>query len=140
LGTHQIMLVILSVVLVAVATALGIFIFQNQSQNTNRQLMVNDLNFLGTEALRFWRTPPSLGGGAPTITSADQAQLEFYLHWAGDTNRTASGIYSVQANDDGTIIVTGVGTEIGNDNTNPVQAQLVVDTNSNHPLTITLAN
>ncbi|MDP8220169.1 MAG: hypothetical protein P9X26_02405 [Candidatus Stygibacter frigidus] len=140
MGTNQIILVVLSVVLVAVATALGIFIFQNQSQNTNRQLMVNDLNFLGTEALKFWRTPPSLGGGAPDITSADQTQLEFYLHWAGNTNRTASGTYSIQVNDDGTIMVTGVGTELGNDNTNPVQAQLVVDTNSNHPLTITLAN
>lgn len=140
MGTHQIMLVILSVVLVAVATALGIFIFQNQSQNTNRQLLVNDLNFLGTEALRFWRTPPSMGGGAPSITTADQAQLEFYLHWAGNTTRTASGTYSVQANDDGTIYVIGIGTEVGNDNENPVRAEMIVDTNSDHPLTITLIN
>ena len=91
MGTHQIMLVILSVVLVAVAVALGIFIFQNQSQNTNRQLLANDLNFLGTETLRFWRTPPSMGGGAPDINEADQEKLEFYLHWAGNTNQTASG-------------------------------------------------
>ncbi|MDP8209361.1 MAG: hypothetical protein P9M05_01015 [Candidatus Stygibacter australis] len=140
MGTNQIMLVILSVVLVAVGTALGIFIFQNQSQNTNRQLLVTDLNFLGTEALRFWRTPVSMGGGAPTITTEDQAQLEFYLHWSGNTTTTASGTYSVLANDDGTINVTGIGTEIGNDNENPVRAEMIVDTNSDHLLTITLIN
>jgi hypothetical protein len=140
LGTHQIMLVILSVVLIGVAVALGIFIFQNQSQNTNRQLLVNDLNFLGTEALRFWRTPPSMGGGAPDITEEDQEKLEFYLHWAGNTNQTASGSYTIQAFNDGTIIVVGIGTEVGNDNENPVQATLIVNTNSDSILSISLQN
>ncbi|MDP8209362.1 MAG: hypothetical protein RAO94_02065 [Candidatus Stygibacter australis] len=49
------------------------------------------------------------------ITTADQAQLEFYLHWSGNISTTASGTYSVLANDDGTIKVTGIDTEIGND-------------------------
>ncbi|MCF7911183.1 MAG: hypothetical protein K9M99_01540 [Candidatus Cloacimonetes bacterium] len=140
MGTHQIMLVILSVVLVGVAVALGIFIFQNQSQNTNRQLLVNDLNFLGTEALRFWRTPPSMGGGAPDINSQDQEKLEFYLHWAGNTNQTASGTYTIQAYDDGRIIVVGTGTEVGNDNTNPVRAILTVSTRTDTLMRITLEN
>ena len=85
-------------------------------------------------------TTPSMGGGAPDITEADQEKLEFYLHWAGNTNRTASGTYTIQAYNDGTIIVIGFGTEVGNDNENRVQATLTVNTNSDPLMTITLQN
>ena len=140
MGTHQILLVILSVVLMGVAITLGIFIFQIHSVNSNRQLMINDMNFLGTEALRFWRTPVSLGGGAPDITEEDQEQLEFFLHWSGNTNSTASGTYTVQANDDGTVDITGVGTEVGRDNINLVRATLNVNPVLKQPLSIIIEN
>jgi len=37
-------------------------------------------------------------------------------------------------------ISTGIGTEVGNDGEKPVQAELVVDNNSDDPFTITLFN
>ena len=140
MGTHQLMLMILSVVLVGIAVTLGVFLFQVYSENANRQMMIDDMNFLGTEAIRFWRTPVSLGGGAPEITEEDQEQLEFFLHWSGNTNSTASGTYTIQANNDGTIDITGVGTEVGRDNVNFVRATLNVNPVLKHPLNITIEN
>jgi hypothetical protein len=140
LGTHQIMLVILSVVLMGIAIAFGLFMFRMHAVNTNRQLMINDMNFLGAEALRFWRTPRSMGGGAPDITSNDQERLEFFLHWSGSTNRTASGTYSILANDDGTLDIIGIGTELGRDSTNPVRAIMTVNPGADPSMVTTIEN
>jgi len=140
MGSHQIMLVILVVVLVGVSIALALFLFRMHSVNTNRQLVINDLNFLGSEAIRYWRTPANMGGGAHNITNKDQAQLEFFLHWSGNTNQTASGTYSIQANDDGTIDITGIGTELGRDNRNPVRAVMRVVPDAKDPFSTTILN
>lgn len=133
-------MVILVVVLVGVSLALALFLFRIHAANTNRQLVINDMNFLGAEALRFWRTPRLMGGGSPRITSEDQTQLEFFLQWSGSTNQTASGTYTIQANDDGSIEITGTGTEIGNDRLTPVQAIMHVNPDSTQPLTSRILN
>lgn len=140
MGSHQMMLVVLVVVLIGVATALGIFLFRMHAVNTNRQLMINDMNFLGAEALRFWRTPENMGGCSGNLTSADQDKLEFFLHWSGNTNSTASGTYTIQAFDDGSLEIIGLGTELGEDNVTPVKAVMKVKPDSLQVLSTVILN
>jgi hypothetical protein len=140
MGSHQIMLVVLVVVLVGIAIIMALFLFRMHAVNTNRQMLINDMNFLGAEALRYWRTPSNMGGASNRITSQHQEELEFFLHWSGNTNTTASGTYTIQANDDGTLDIIGTGTELGKDNKTPVRAIMHVNPNSETPLSSTILN
>lgn len=140
MGTSQIMMMILSVVLVAIAVAFAIMVFNNNAVNSNRQLVLNELNFLASQAYRFWRTPVSMGGASNDIGVEDQERLEFFLRWSGNTNATASGTYTIQVNEDGSINITGTGTEIGKDRQNPVQAILTITPDSSEMYSISIVN
>ncbi|MCF7919895.1 MAG: hypothetical protein K9N06_08275 [Candidatus Cloacimonetes bacterium] len=140
MGTSQIIMVILSVVLVGIAVAFAVVVFHSHSVNTSRQLLVTDLDFLASQAIRFWRTPESMGGASHNIDESDQEALEFFLRWSGNTDATDSGIYTIKANADGTIEITGTGNEIGKDGINPVRATLILDPSSHEPLNIVIEN
>ena len=140
MGTSQIMMMILSVVLVAVAVSFAIMVFNQNAVNSNRQLMLNELNFLASQTYRYWRTPESMGGASNRIDLSDQERLEFFLRWSGNTNSTASGTYTIEVLENGTVEITGTGTEIGKDNENPVQAKIIIDPASHEVYTATIIN
>lgn len=140
MGTSQIIMMILSVILVAIAVAFAITTFNNHAINSNRQLVLNELNFLASQAYRYWRTPENMGGASNNIDSSDQQNLEFFLRWSGNTNSTASGTYTIIANDNGSVEIVGVGTEIGRDKENYVRAKLTVTPSSSEPYTISILN
>lgn len=133
-------MMILGVVLVAIAVSFAIMVFNQNAVNSNRQLMLNELNFLAAQTYRFWRTPQSMGGASNNITIDDQERLEFFLRWSGNTNRTASGTYTIQINEDGTVVITGTGTELGKDHENPVQATITIDPSSHDIYQATITN
>ena len=140
MGTQQIMLVILSVVLIGISVLFAVIIFGNHAANTNRQLVVNELDFLASQAIRYWRTPVGMGGASNDIDESDQANLEFFLRWSGDSNSTESGTYSILANADGTIKITGIGTEIGRDRENPIEVLIHINPGTREPFQVTFVN
>ena len=53
MGTQQILLIVLSVIIVGIAVAVGITMFNAQATNSNRQAVVGDMNNLASSALAF---------------------------------------------------------------------------------------
>ena len=63
MGTQQLLMVILSVIVVGTAVAVGIQMFDTSSQNLARQALVQDVIRMGVEAQAWYRTSSVMGGG-----------------------------------------------------------------------------
>ena len=63
MGTQQVLLIVLSVIIVGVAVGVGITMFSKQSSSTNREAMTAGLEDIAAQALAFYKTPASMAGG-----------------------------------------------------------------------------
>jgi hypothetical protein len=128
MGTQQILLIVLSVIIVGIAVAVGITMFNAQAINSNRQAVIGDLNNLAASALAFYKTPATHGGGGNTW-SADVDNVGNWLGYGYDsttnTLTTGNGTFVLSVASD-VLTIVGTGTETGNDGTNGVQATLTV--------------
>jgi len=87
MGTQQILLIVLSVIIVGIAVAVGITMFNTQAVNSNRDACLADMNNFATQAMAWYRTPASHGGmGSGTVAGTDETAL---LNWIGFTDGDA---------------------------------------------------
>jgi len=63
MGTQQILMIILSVIVVGAAITVGIQMFDTQYQNQVKNAIVQDLQRMSIEAQAWYRTPQMSGGG-----------------------------------------------------------------------------
>lgn len=116
MGTQQLLLIVLGVIIVGVAIAVGITIFNNQAYNNNRQAVATELNTYGTSAMQWWKTPLAQGGAGRTF-DADEAADEIaqYIGFGADADAvytTSTGSFKViSAEDESTVIIHGIGTD-----------------------------
>jgi hypothetical protein len=68
MGTQQILLVVLGIIMVGVAIAVGIAMFSPTLAESNKDAMVNDLMNISQYAYRYKLTPVPFGGGGRTYT------------------------------------------------------------------------
>lgn len=64
MGTSQILILVLSVILIGVSVATGISMFNKQAKIEHRQAIIDRINELVTGALIYRKTPASMGGGS----------------------------------------------------------------------------
>ena len=116
MGQQQLLLIVLGVIVVGIAVVVGINLFNANAISANRDAVVSDLNNLGAMAQQYYKKPASMGGGANTFTN-----------WTIPTglDSTANGTYTITVNAQSVSIV-GLGTEKGNDKSNPVKATATV--------------
>ncbi len=149
MGQQQLLLIVLGVIIVGIAIAVGISMFKSNAQSSNRDQVINDLNNLAAKAQQYYRKPTSMAGGGQSFGSNSTTIPGFALS-PTDTN-DANGSYFVAqtfgftpntwaappttheiAASSGkvdSIYIVGVGTEIGNNGTNPVEAVATVTAN-----------
>jgi hypothetical protein len=63
MGTQQLMLIILGVILIGIAIAVGISTFQAQNVRSNLDAMINDLSHIASNAYQYRKRPAKLAGG-----------------------------------------------------------------------------
>jgi len=63
MGTQQILMIILSVIIVGTAIAVGIQMFDTQYENATRQALAAELMQQMSKVLAWYRTPAVYGGG-----------------------------------------------------------------------------
>jgi hypothetical protein len=115
MGTQQILLIVLSVIIVGVAIAVGITMFNNQAYNSNQQAVAGELQNYGSQAVQYWKTPISQGGAGQTANVPTTALISAFIGFnTGDTLTTENGVYKVNAYDQANKRVTLIG--IGNNN------------------------
>ena len=145
MGTQQILLIVLSVIIVGVAVAVGIQMFNTQAMNSNRQAVIGDLQTYGTQIMQYHRTPSSQGGGGNNLTSAYTVEkLGQFLGWSAAEitavlQDTDTGTYDMTPAI-GSVVMIGLGTETGNDGSAPVKATLTVTLGAGSPLATVVGN
>lgn len=145
MGTQQILLIVLSVIIVGIAIAVGIAMFASQAETANRQALMIDLTSFGASSMAFWRMPTSMGGASSTSFGANiaavRAGLGISMGFASDgTFTNENGQYTLGRVSASVITITGVGNELGADEINQVQTRLTISATDLSPLTTVIVN
>lgn len=133
MGTQQLLLIVLGVIIVGIAIAVGITIFNNQAYNSNQQAVASELTNYAAMVNQWWKTPKSQGGAGkimPVPAEGEGTAADIVATWIGfhgvDTGatdddgneitmtnaiQTEAGIYRVKSAAGTTVVLTGVGNE-----------------------------
>ena len=90
MGTQQILLIVLSVIIVGVAVSVGINMFSMQAFNSNQQALAAELMNYSTLVLQYWKTPASMGGAGQVIGNVTVASVANYIGFSGANSSTTS--------------------------------------------------
>jgi hypothetical protein len=141
MGTQQILLIVLSVIIVGVAVAVGITMFATQATNSNRQALVGELQNFGAAAMQYYKTPASQGGGGGASPGfgvdlpAAKAGVGIAMGFAAAGTLTDdTGTFTLGWTSASVITITGVGTEKTKAG-DLVQATITVNAAAASPLT-----
>jgi hypothetical protein len=101
MGQQQLLLIVLGVIIVGIAVVVGINLFTANAVSSNRDGVVSDLNYIGANAMQYYRRPTAIGGGGYTFTN-----------WTlpAEIDTTPNGIYSATVTAQ-SITVVGTGNE-----------------------------
>ena len=84
MGTQQILMIVLSVIVVGAAVAVGIQMFDVQATNAQKTAIGADLQNFAGQVLAYMRTPASMGGGK----GLDEPDLEGLAKYMGFTEES----------------------------------------------------
>ena len=117
MGTQQILLIVLSVIIVGIAVAVGITMFNQQAFNSNRNACLSDLNMFAAQSQAFFKTPESHGGAGSDVAQVTLAELGEWIGFDFDgtnTLTTGNGTFVMSLiNGDSTLQINATGNENG---------------------------
>ena len=87
MGTQQILLIVLSVIIVGAAIAVGIQMFNNQAYSSNKSAIAADAQGFATQVIQYYKTPTSQGGVSKDATELTDVLISKYIGW-GDAKTT----------------------------------------------------
>jgi hypothetical protein len=64
MGTQQILMIIISVIIIGASVVIGIYMFDLSGVNSQRQMMISDLHIYSDHVFAYMKTTSSMGGGA----------------------------------------------------------------------------
>ncbi|UCH66815.1 MAG: hypothetical protein JSW63_06760 [Ignavibacterium sp.] len=111
MGTQQLLLLVVALIIVGAAIVIGIKLFGSSAVLANRDSISSELNNLASVAMQYYKKPLEFGGGSNSFTNW---QIPFHL------DSTVYGKYTATPTSQ-VLTITGVGTEIGRDGTNNVK-------------------
>ncbi|MDZ4121834.1 MAG: hypothetical protein U1C33_05400 [Candidatus Cloacimonadaceae bacterium] len=120
MGTQQVLMIVLGVIIVGIAVAVGIYMFGGQAFNSNRAALISEMNYFATLAIQYWRLPASLGGASMNPANLNLDFLASYMGFSTEDSKVVAqsvfkyfsdnGEYRVQL-DDTSVVFTGLGKE-----------------------------
>ena len=86
MGTQQLLMILLSVIIVGAAVAVAIQMFDTQSHNLTRSAMMADAMHVAVQAQAWYRTPSNMGGGRGlgTIDNTNMEAIAKYINRNAD--------------------------------------------------------
>nr|MDK2851453.1 hypothetical protein [Candidatus Cloacimonadota bacterium] len=129
MGTQQILLIVLSVIIVGAAIAVGIQMFNNQAYSANKTAIAADAQGFASQIVQYYKTPESQGGlggdfyvggnDSNSGTLVTDANIGSFIGWGGATTDNDNGEYVIGLKEDSDeIYVYGLGKEVS-DNKKP---------------------
>ncbi|MCB5271664.1 MAG: hypothetical protein LHW56_07445 [Candidatus Cloacimonetes bacterium] len=138
MGTQQILLIVLSVIIVGAAIAVGITMFNNQAYSANRSALAADAQSFGTQIIQYYKTPISQGGNGRVLANMTKESIAGYIGWTGmttgdtptydGTTTTENGKFTITTDKVDAIVITGVGNEIKGDKNPQVVTTITLST------------
>jgi hypothetical protein len=117
MGSQQMLLIIVGVLMVGLSIAIGITLFGDSASASNRDAIASDLQNQASRAQIYHRRPKALGGGGGSFVG-------FAISNGSMTND--NGTYSVSSATSSSVVIQGIGHEIGYDRTTPVKVAMTV--------------
>jgi type II secretory pathway pseudopilin PulG len=116
MGTQQILLIVLSVIIVGVAIAVGISMFGNQAYNSNQQAVASELQNYGSQCIQYFKTPKSMGGAGKDSSSTvlTKGNISTFIGFdpTAFTISSDNGQYKVTTISGSNVTIAGLGTEL----------------------------
>ncbi len=75
MGSQQLVLVVLGVIIVAIATAVGMSIFFSQAFRTNRNALASEVQVYAAESFQYYRLPVNMGGAGQNLEAMTVGSL-----------------------------------------------------------------
>lgn len=105
MGSQQLLLIILAVLVVGIAIIVGVRLFNSNAVSNNRNAVIHDLQNLQFRASAYYKLPVSQGGGGNRFNGYSIPP---------ELANTKNGSYEISiAGSDSTITFQGTGTEEG---------------------------
>jgi len=118
MGQQQLLLIILGILIIGIAVVVGINYFTSSSGKANREAVIADLTDIATLAQQYYRRSVKSGGGGNS-----------FIGWTVPENFSKTSNMSAEVNATvaaHSVILTGLGTEKGNDGTSAVKVTILV--------------
>ncbi|PKN80985.1 MAG: hypothetical protein CVU48_00180 [Candidatus Cloacimonetes bacterium HGW-Cloacimonetes-1] len=115
MGTQQILLIVLSVIIVGVAIAVGISMFNNTAYNSNKTAVAADAQSYASQVVQYYKTPSSQGGANGVLAAGSEATIGAFIGWGADSTTNDNGAFTLSGVTDGAagvVVITGVGTSV----------------------------
>ncbi|MDD3534500.1 MAG: hypothetical protein PHR27_10815 [Candidatus Cloacimonetes bacterium] len=119
MGTQQILLIVLSVIIVGAAIAVGIQMFNSQAYSANKSALAADAQSFATQVVQYYKTPTSQGGAGKPTGAMLTTDIGKYIGWVGANSdststeiSTESGNYKLAASTATTVTILGLGKEL----------------------------
>ncbi|MBX2991398.1 MAG: hypothetical protein KF749_09530 [Bacteroidetes bacterium] len=123
MGSQQLLLIVVGVVLIGIMVAVGMDMFKDQAASTNRDSISNDLANFAVRAQKYYRKPLVLGGGAHSFNG-----LSFKHITKNETNSNGTYVLAPDpaSGSDPFVSITGTGFNNGNDRSAPVEVRITI--------------
>lgn len=129
MGTQQILLIVLSVIIVGAAIAVGIQMFNAQAYSANKSAIAADAQSFASQVVQYYKTPTSQGGAGGSVAAGMEDEIGEFIGWGADRTKNDSGEYIIEvAATDTTVTIYGLGTEVKGENRPAVRTIVKVAT------------
>lgn len=112
MGTQQILLIVLSVIIVGAAIAVGIQMFNAQAYSANKSAIAADAQSFASQIVQYYKTPESQGGAGGKVANMTGAKIGGFIGWGADNTSNDSGEYIIGAVTATTVTIYGLGKEV----------------------------
>jgi len=123
MGTQQLLLIVLGVIIVGIAIVVGIQMFGASAVEANKNAIVQDALQVAAKAQQWYRKPEVLGGGGRSFENFDLTDIGYT---GQDSVETQDGTIIVSGQGSNSFVVTVVGKEDGDGDGNPVRVRMTV--------------
>ncbi len=114
MGTQQILLIILAVIIVAIATGLGLSTFHGYAYGANRSALAADAQLYAAWVLQYYKTSTAQGGLGESIANVGAEDINQFLGGKRDKFNTDNGVFTAEipGGDSLHVYLIGIGSAI----------------------------
>ncbi len=114
MGTQQIMVLVIGVIVVGLAISVGFVVFNSGAYNSNKTAIATDMQEMSTKMMQYWLLPTSMGGANKSISNVTIASVGAALGYTeeGGVYRFVNdnGEFRVLSAENGIAVIGAIGT------------------------------